>query len=372
MPDCLRANAVSGGVDARGEIAALTGIRAFAAWWVVSFHLAQTFGTLLPGTRRYHWLVTSGDSGVDLFFVLSGFVLTINYAGKPSLLSRSGYLRFLWLRLARIYPTHLFALAVWACFAILNTVLKHKTVEDGYFGVGSLAAHLLLVHGWTVPLQMSWNYPAWSISMEWIAYLCFPAIMTIVGRIHSGRTAVWAIAALSLFAPLLRQAEYSHFTRIAFEFCIGCLLCRLYMRGVGTKARWDLIAIASLGSVVFIADALKAFILPVMVVIVYSVAFERGAAAAILRSRVATYWGRASYSLYMMHAACISAMHVLLPPDRFSGAGLAVRLLVLFAYISVIALAGSSVYHFIEEPFRNRVRAMLPAKRASLGVAAAA
>src|SRR6185437_5078025 len=77
---------------------ALTGLRGIAAIWVVLFHLF--WPGIDPVTR-------TGYLGVDIFFILSGFVLSHVYFCKEEFFTRSGYRRFLLTRLARIYPLHL-------------------------------------------------------------------------------------------------------------------------------------------------------------------------------------------------------------------------------------------------------------------------
>jgi peptidoglycan/LPS O-acetylase OafA/YrhL len=150
-------------MKSRPEIDSLTGIRAFASWWVVSYHLQPLIAQLIPRSERVLWIAHHGDAGVDLFFVLSGFVLAYNYYDAFPRVTRTAYFRFLWLRLARIYPVHCLGLGVWGIMVIANLVLKYREVGEQYFGAPALLAQLLLVQSWSVPMVMSWNYPAWSI-----------------------------------------------------------------------------------------------------------------------------------------------------------------------------------------------------------------
>ncbi|MGB2665793.1 MAG: acyltransferase family protein, partial [Candidatus Acidiferrum sp.] len=82
----------------------LTGIRAVAAIFVVFFHFGDSFAALFPAFGVLRPIYKSGDMGVDLFFMLSGFVLSLNYLDGFRTISRGSYRKFLRARLARIYP----------------------------------------------------------------------------------------------------------------------------------------------------------------------------------------------------------------------------------------------------------------------------
>src|SRR5262249_39676380 len=92
----------------RPEIRALTGIRGFAAVWVVLFHLQwQGMYQAFPRLEAIRPLVDRGYLGVDLFFILSGFILTWNYGEALADWRPREHVRFEIVRLARIYPVHL-------------------------------------------------------------------------------------------------------------------------------------------------------------------------------------------------------------------------------------------------------------------------
>ena len=89
-----------------GEIKALTGLRLFAAVWVVLFHFRPMLAEAIPDINTtLAPVLNSGAQGVDLFFILSGFVLAWNYLDRmgPSWSTRDT-LHFLWMRLARVWP----------------------------------------------------------------------------------------------------------------------------------------------------------------------------------------------------------------------------------------------------------------------------
>jgi peptidoglycan/LPS O-acetylase OafA/YrhL len=77
------------------------------------------------------------------------------------------------------------------------------------------------------------------------------------------------------------------------------------------------------------------------------------------------YWGKVSYSVYIMHTAVISMCHVALPISRYQGRSIAERYGVMFIYLMCIAGAGMLTYHLIEEPARRWMRDRIGAARKS-------
>src|SRR6202161_3995096 len=117
-------------------------------------------------------LVAKGYLGVELFFVLSGFILCPVYLDQ---VADGGfrYGSFLWARLARIYPLHLATLAGIGAMA-LAALAAGRVIDPNILSWSSLPANLLLVQAWGYAPQAGWNHPSWSISAEWFAYLSFP------------------------------------------------------------------------------------------------------------------------------------------------------------------------------------------------------
>jgi peptidoglycan/LPS O-acetylase OafA/YrhL len=352
---------------AKSEIPALTGVRALASWWVVFYHLQPAFTTLTPSLARWTGgFAKGGDKGVDLFFVLSGFVLSLNYHDRFRRLDIGSYGRFLWLRLARIYPVHLAGLAVWAAFLSINLFVRHADTRGDYFGFKFLIANLLLVQSWWIPIKMSWNYPAWSISMEWLAYLCFPLLMQRFAGARSMAFAVgWPLALLCVTGPLMvRYEAAAHFLRIGGEFVAGCLIWELWRRlqEAGTW-RFGWITLPSVVTAIILANLVGWYSIPAFGLVVLGLALDSGIGARVFGCGPMVYWGKVSYSLYIMHAAMISLCHVALPISKYQGRSMTDRYGVVFLYLLCIAGAGMFSYHFVEEPMRRWMRDRIGASR---------
>jgi peptidoglycan/LPS O-acetylase OafA/YrhL len=155
-------------VQAKREIRSLTGLRGIAAVYVVIFHYFLGVGMSNP----LKTLLAHGYLGVDLFFVLSGFVMALNYGHLfETGFSFLAYRTFLGRRIARIYP--LYVAGTLVGFVLTQAALI-EPLRSGSTS-GNLVANLLMVQSWGV--GQSYDPPAWSISTEWAAYLLFPLLV---------------------------------------------------------------------------------------------------------------------------------------------------------------------------------------------------
>ena len=114
-----------------GEIKALSGLRIVAAVWVVLFHFRPLLAEAAPGFRSaFAPVLDCGAQGVDLFFILSGFVLTWNYLDRMGdSWSWRSTLHFLWLRLSRVWPVYLVTMHLAALWIIFTLNVGHVPSE---------------------------------------------------------------------------------------------------------------------------------------------------------------------------------------------------------------------------------------------------
>jgi peptidoglycan/LPS O-acetylase OafA/YrhL len=170
------------------EIRALDGLRAVAALSIVLFHtllLLQVEYTPLSQAINNGWYYLS--TGVQLFFVLSGFLLFLPYAramldGKQLPSARRFYRR----RALRILP------AYWVCLALM-VALKFY-VRHVPFSPGDVVAHIFLIHDFFPQFNRDYNGPFWTLAVEAQFYLLLPLLALIVARICGGRRSPWRIA----------------------------------------------------------------------------------------------------------------------------------------------------------------------------------
>src|SRR5579883_2462326 len=178
----------------RAEVRALTGLRGIAALMVAVYHIDPE----LRGFGAFGRAVGRGYLWVDLFFVLSGFVLALNYGGKFAQGWRAEAWRdFLLRRVARIYPLYavlLFGALLYMAMGLGRSyampLLPYPRLPHP---VAVELANVVMVQSWGIGPSLDGT--AWSLSAEWAAYVLFPLLagLALFGR---GRTAL-ALAALA-------------------------------------------------------------------------------------------------------------------------------------------------------------------------------
>ncbi|WP_366932390.1 acyltransferase [Phenylobacterium sp.] len=282
----------------------LTALRFFAAMWVVGFHFWPGFG--LPN------VVGKGYLGVDLFFVLSGFILSHVYLRSFGE-QRFSYPEFLWARLARVYPVHLVTLVGMGAL-VAAAMLVGIEAGDKAIVWSSLPAQLTLTQAWGLSPLGGWNHPAWSISAEWFAYLTFPAFAWVAWRLR-GRPLLALGLALALVAALeigfeqlagqrLTQATIAWGAlRIVPCFALGCAVYLLWSaRPIGT-ARAALTASATaLAAIIAAAQFGAPDWLSIMLfgALIFGLASLASAGSSFLTAPLWVYLGEVSFAIYMV------------------------------------------------------------------------
>ncbi|MDP7704053.1 MULTISPECIES: acyltransferase [unclassified Mycobacterium] len=378
----------------RGEIKALTGLRIIAALWVVLFHFRPMLTDVSPEFREnLAPVLNCGAQGVDLFFILSGFVLTWNYLDRMGgEWSTRATVHFLWLRLARVWPVYLLTMHLAALIVILSLHVGHVPLpEVRDLTAISYVRQVLLVQLWFEPFfdNTSWDGPAWSISAEWLAYLLFGVIVLVILRFERTTRArslmVLAFAACLPPVVLLLASGYfytpwSWLPRIVTQFIAGALACAAVRRlRLSTRARYvagylSLVLVAAMVGILYWFDAHpisgvvdSGGVVDVLFVpLVITLAIGLGSLPWVLSTRLMVYGGEISFCLYMVHELVHTVwgwavlQFDITPQDnpwKWNVIGL----------IVIALLLSSLMYHFVEEPARRWMRRMIGARAAPAG-----
>jgi peptidoglycan/LPS O-acetylase OafA/YrhL len=343
------------------DIRPLTSLRFFAAMWVVAFHYWPNLSAVMPP------LVAKGYLGVELFFVLSGFILCHVYLDSVA----DGGFRyggFLWARLARIYPLHLATLVGIGVMA-LAALSAGRVIDPNILSWSSLPANLLLVQAWGLAPQAAWNHPSWSISAEWFAYLGFPLTAWIALRL-ADRPRLAVAGALVLMVGLyaafgaLAGAPLTHATirwgalRIVPCFTYGAAINLLWRKSVVERRRAAVLGALFFGAAVIVSAQLMtadALLVGLFGGLIFSLAALTKAGENSGGGSLFVYLGEISYSIYMIcipwKLLFVNAVAPLLHLDKTH---LPIYLW-LAMYAAVIPLSAAS-YHLIEHPARRWMR----------------
>jgi len=347
------------------NLRALTSLRFFAALWVILFH----YWPDLTGSSVRPILIEKGYLGVDLFFILSGFILCHVYRGAVEA-GRFNYGGFLWNRLARVYPLHLVTLIGVGTMALVAIRLGFR-VDPNILGWRSLPANLTLTQAWGLAPTASWNHPSWSISAEWFAYLAFPVFAFVALRLKNRPALGLALAVVlvlglnsgfeALTGEKLTEATISWGAlRIVPSFAYGCALYGYWVARPAQNRRNVLLGALFSGAltIFFIigqgADSLVVLGLGLTLLFLAQLAQIR---SVILAQAPLVYLGEISYSMYMI---CI--------PWKLVFVNTMTRIfevkdghltfsLWLVLILSLIPLSALS-HHLIENPARKRMKLM--------------
>lgn len=348
-------------VQTPADLRPITALRFGAAMWVAVY----SFWENLAGAGQ-SGLVAKGYLGVELFFVLSGFILSHVYlaaAGEK----RFSYRGFLWARIARVYPLHI-ATLIGVGLLAAAALFAGMSVDANVLSWASLPANLFMVHAWGLAPVAGWNHPSWSISAEWFAYLCFPLFAFVFWRLRHRPIAAVVGAAAFLVILYFAFEQLAGFAlteatirwgalRIVPCFALGCALYLVYRRAP-LKAPW-LCAAVSFGLMVISAalglwDGVTVLLAGALILSLASLPNER---AGWLASKPAVYLGEISYSVYMV---CV--------PWKLLAVGLAAKLfdapdkqLQIFVWLVILALlpvVAAVSYHLVERPARKALRGM--------------
>jgi peptidoglycan/LPS O-acetylase OafA/YrhL len=373
------------------ELLPLTSMRFFLAAWVIVFHqtggppFSPAFLRTLP-TTVYDVLLT-GYVAVGVFFVLSGFVLALNYSLAESWSKRS-LLSFAIARFSRIYPVYVVGVLL-----VSPVILGPQLFPFSPFGLArklfSGTLNLLMVQAWIPQATLTWNSPGWSLSDEAFFYACFPFVGLWLWRIRGIRkclgmlAVLWAAElALPMAAVLVPFAGFGDLTAVTAPkitnlwagivsfnpllqlplFCSGILTARIFLLLKGSrlqnKGYWLYVPGILCGAVViFSAHRIpyplfhNGLLLPSYCAVILGFGLNGGILAKLLSHRVVVFLGKVSYSLYLLQYPA-RLLFDYLTRNRISGVpGLTLQFMLLL-------LMSSLAYRFVEEPAHQFLRKM--------------
>ncbi len=361
----------------KAEVRSLTGIRGVAALFVVVYHYVSLKS--LPGSS----FLDHGYIAVDLFFVLSGFVMAMTYGER----FEAGYtpaihFNFLLLRLGRTYPLYISV----TVFCLIVFGLLARTWDPT---LGDVLSNIFLVQTWG--LAPSADGVAWSISTEFAAYIVFPLFVWLL--LHRSWAMAWVLGAaafigLAVLARLPSAAlnqwvdgnavrhglldiygPYKAYPllRCLFEFPLGLIAWRArtlpWLSAVLSRpaVQWGL----TVATVVMLAVPNSDLVLVLLfALLIPSLYLVEAGPARILGGGTCYRLGVVSYSLYLVHYPLKQlSMPLVYALNGHIPAAFSITGVILLAPAVLLAFA---TFHGIEKPARRWSRKLLkPAKTAA-------
>lgn len=354
----------------------LAGLRGICAWWVVFYHSLGLMGDSVPGPLRS--IISHGYLAVDLFFLLSGFVIFLSYHASLTDNFPHSIGKFYWNRFSRIYPLHFVMLGGYLLLFAAFTFLSSSGTAPKTYTWTLFIQSLFLVHMW-VGSDLAWNVPSWSISSEWFVYLFFPLMAFGLRKLRGGvfmhlvaivMLAVlldliyWQSGLYSLGADIPRMA----LVRTMLEFLMGVLIGSLFVHHKAFLEKYRSVALAGflvLCALYTTAPIRDYSLIPMaFALLIAYLSVSTSWITALLSTQPLVYLGEISYSTYMVHYLVYDVLKAAFVSETYQ-----VDQLYVWLSFAAVLLLSMLLHHGVDSPsqkyFRRRLPARVPALRPS-------
>lgn len=359
------------------------------AWWVLIGHAIQISGTqqLLP--YRLVTLLLHNEAAVQIFMIISGFVITHLLVSKVE-----PYRDYATRRFFRLFPLYvlMILIAVFSRELYAEAFGRNPWFTDPQMRLDRLAAensdwpvhaalHLTMLHGvlpdTLLPFASStFLAPAWSISLEWQFYLIAPLLVAAMSaRRNRWLVILLLVGSIPVLAGTAGAWRYQSFVMLALPFFLGGILSRLALDG---RPHWFAIGATLAASAIYLyfADP-GTYLWTALVVLIWSVSLaaavleNRKIASGLLRAmlsllftnRIATAFGRVSYSTYLCHIPVFGI--VIGGGMMLFGEAHATVIALTLAAIALTIPASFALHRFVEMPGQQLRRAFLKGGQAA-------
>ena len=357
---------------------ALDGFRGLLALLVAIFHT----GWLSKFNNTA--FLNQGAVMIDLFFVFSGFLMFTLYGQKLN--TGASAKKFLWRRFARLYPVHFVMTLVFVAFALVRLLAHRVGIAANEVGeilpfqsgsaetLYSVFTNLTLTQAMGLHDSLTYNPPAWTISVEFFAYFVFAAMLLWLPPKKLPHFAFIGVIVAAIYAALSRVKPDMNITYdFAFWRCLagfytGVIGAEIYRRLSARSAaqetksilKSNILETITLGAfvafVIYLPGKMQFFVAPFALLFVTVFAFDRGFISKFMMARPFTFLARISYSVYMVHVIIAIAADIF--AERFLAGLFGERWhdvgfngdIYLVPYLIVVIAAGYLLQRFVEAP----------------------
>jgi peptidoglycan/LPS O-acetylase OafA/YrhL len=354
----------------KNAIRSLEGGRGIAALVVALYHL---------GIGMQFSVVRNGYLFVDLFFVLSGFVICAAYSGRLN--DGADISAFVIRRVGRLLPLLVFSTLFFILVQNGVVLAKHIAADHGYAALlhtpgamdyaiptaGEVLSTLTMTHGLNVFDHLILNTPSWSISTEFYTYILFALVCFLTSR--AMRVPVYIAILVIGLAICVWASVNVHgclkdggclsltydfgYPRSVFCFFLGALTYLASRRARLPVAVLQVLGVAALIVLFSFTDAAPAiaFGFPfAFALLILATCEDRGPLAEVLKARPFQVLGTRSYSIYLLHMPLVMVF------GNFAkrATSIPMSLFIVTAFVATLVILSGWTYRFIEDPFRNR------------------
>lgn len=330
------------------DLGGLQILRAIAAFGVIVRHTLEMSNGSEAGRFSPDWVTTSGAAGVDLFFVISGFIMV--YVSFPPGQSPDSPKRFIIKRATRIFPLY------WICSAVIAAICAVGFLKNMPIDYYTVVNSIFILPGEKLV------FVAWTLSYELYFYIVFAICLNFRKILPTSISTIFLMFGGILIGREMQDSTFSDFisSPLALEFCFGIALALLF----SAARKWKVpSALGPLGFLIIIVSpifvphpdaspALRVIVwgLPATLIVAAFLEIERpqskaGGAAVLL--------GDSSYALYLTHVFVMMAYGWVIKSTFVGGMSQAVFAP---AIVFLCLVIGVLTYLYVERPALDFVR----------------
>ena len=328
---------------------------------VVLYHLhgfVVADGIVAPAHDSFQAVAGHGYRGVNLFYVISGFILGLPFAAhhlnaQPAVSLKAYFLR----RLTRLEPPYIlnllisFALLVTLQGASAGTLLPH------------LGASLLYLHNLWFGEQSAINAVAWTLEIE-VQFYCLVPLLALIFLVRSTLARRAALVGIILFAGFTQKLYWQGPPRLKLTilyaiqfFLTGFLLADIYLvdwKRLPSHWGWDLVSLIS-WPLLFVAGDYELWLyLPLLTLAVYVAAFKGLVFNRLFTHKIITSIGGMCYTIYLFHYQLIRPVLHLAKQIHIGHGFDAYFVLQFLLYAPILLLVSGLYFVLVERPCMAR------------------
>ncbi|AXG72813.1 acyltransferase [Flavobacterium arcticum] len=357
------------------RLSQLDGLRGLFALMVALFHFPSD-GDFSTISLLSNFMIRQGDLFVDFFFVLSGFVISLNYTNRIN--EKDDFIKYLKARFLRLYPLLFYTVIIYLGFELVfNLFLPHLLTNPEPISVLFLQTlnSLLFLNSTPIIDMVGMNFPSWSISSEMISYIIFGLALLWFNR--SKKYAIGFIllasAAFIIYLNSYMETMKWGFVRGLVCFMTGFYTFKLYQqnKNITLNKYLEYLVPILLVSVLYIRyyyvnniELYSLFIIPLFFGIsIFVFALSNGYIVKLMCHSFFQFLGKISYSLYLNHAiVMVIFTKFIFGFLKVPVTELAVSLTII-AYLLFIVIYSYFTYIFIEVKGKKFLQNFYPFKR---------